>query len=117
MEQNNELKLMSDIIFEISQAIFNNKSKICFNFQYTNPYKDNYRPGPPLSVLSDEGHKYLNSLGISTKNIRECYGKSTSCDFGCQGDGVTKIHLEWDKNNIQQLKKILNVNYDLNYKK
>lgn len=94
-------KLIKDIVLEIYNQIKNGKFKLKFDLQYTNPARYSTNPGSPLNFLSDDGHKWFNNLGFETKNIIDCWQKSSSCNFGCNGDGICYILIDWsNKKNI-----------------
>lgn len=92
-----EQKLIQDMTIEIFNQINKGYFKLEFDLQYTNPGKKSTNPGSPLQFLSDEGHKWFRELGFETKDIIDCCGKSSSCDFGCKGDGICKVLIKWSK--------------------
>ena len=92
-----ENKLLFDIIKKIIEYSLNGRNELSFDLQYTNPRKGWYRPGPPLHQLTEKDHIWLNNRGFYTKNIIECYNSSTSCEFGCPGDGVCTLYVKWSR--------------------
>lgn len=80
----------------IDVVLSNGHPDIVFNLQYTNPNKDNYRPGPPLKQLSIEEKQWLTDHGFRVQEIVECFNVSTSCEFVCHGDGVGKLRITWE---------------------
>lgn len=90
--------LIKDIVKDIYKQINCGKFSLKFDLQYTNPGRDSTNPGSPLNFLSNDSHKWFNNLGFKTKNIIDCWQKSSSCDFGCNGDGVCFILLDWSNN-------------------
>lgn len=91
----NQQQLIKDIVLEIYNQIINGKFKLKFDLQYNNPNKYSTNPGSPLTFLNYESHRWFNNLGFKTKNIIDCWQKSSSCEFGCRGDGICYILIDW----------------------
>lgn len=91
-----ERKLITDICLTILENVKQGKFGFIFDLQYNNPRKRYYKQGPPIQNLSKKGHQWFNDLGFFTKDIKGCWNKSSSCEFGCYGDGVISINICWD---------------------
>lgn len=89
--------LVRDIINELIKKVCNGNFYLSFDLQYTNPQKDNFRPGRPLEHMSDKSKEWFEDKGFTVKYIKECFGVSKSCEFGCNGDGIGRILISWKK--------------------
>lgn len=90
-----EKQLIYDICLQILKNTGLGHNKLLFDFQYNNPYKDYYKPGPPKLILSEDGHAWLRNKGFITKNIMDCYNVSKTCDFACVCKSITKVLIKW----------------------
>lgn len=93
-------KLISDICDNVLANASKGKNNVMFDLQYTNPHKDWYKPGLPLTYLFEDSHKWFTNLGFETKNILSCCNVSTSCEFVCQGDAICKVLIKWNNTGI-----------------
>ena len=104
LEENNilsdpEKQLIYDICLQIIKKTGLGYNKLLFDLQYTNPYKEYYKSGPPILTLSENGHTWLRNNGFITKNITSCYNVSKTCDFSCICNSTTKILIKWTAEN------------------